>query len=192
MFVQQEPYTVSKGSQLEGFCMDLLSEVAKKLGFKYRVQLVRDGAYGRQDESGSWNGMIGEVMRGVSTGKKAGILESGAALQTAGSPRLRDSPPVQRWRTASLSSVCPEQEADLAVAPLTLTAAREKVVAMTTPFMQTGIGILLRGDISEETGLFEFLSPFTAQTWAGVLAAYLATAACIFLVTRSVGAAQRT
>lgn len=63
---QQEPYTMSKGAQLEGFCMDLLSEIAKKLGLKYRVQMVRDGSYGRQDESGHWNGMIGEVVRGVS------------------------------------------------------------------------------------------------------------------------------
>lgn len=78
------------------------------------------------------------------------------------------------------------QEADLAIAPLTLTAAREKVVAMTTPFMQTGISILLRRDISEETGFFDFLSPFTAQTWVGILAAYLGTAACIFMVTRFV------
>lgn len=53
--------------QLEGFCMDLLSEIAKKLGFKYKLQLVKDGSYGRQDESGNWNGMIGEVVRGVST-----------------------------------------------------------------------------------------------------------------------------
>ncbi|XP_056886712.1 glutamate receptor U1 [Takifugu flavidus] len=137
--IKQEPYTVSKDSQLEGFCMDLLSEVSKKLGFKYQVQLVKDGSYGRQDESGKWNGMIGEVMRG---------------------------------------------EADLAIAPLTLTASRERVVAMTTPFMQTGISILLRRDISEETGFFDFLSPFTAQTWVGILAAYLGTAACIFVVTR--------
>lgn len=47
--------------------MDLLSEVAKKVGFKYKVRLVKDGAYGRQDESGNWNGMIGEVVRGVSS-----------------------------------------------------------------------------------------------------------------------------
>lgn len=57
---------MSKGSQLEGYCMDLLTELAKKLGFKYEVHLVKDGAYGRQDESGNWNGMIGEVVRGVS------------------------------------------------------------------------------------------------------------------------------
>lgn len=60
---------MSKGTQMEGFCMDLLSEIAKKLGFKYKVQLVKDGSYGRQDESGNWNGMIGEVVRGVSTWK---------------------------------------------------------------------------------------------------------------------------
>lgn len=58
---------MSKGAQLEGFCMDLLSEVAKKVGFKYKVQLVKDGAYGRQEESGNWNGMVGEVVRGVSS-----------------------------------------------------------------------------------------------------------------------------
>lgn len=57
---------------------------------------------------------------------------------------------------------------------------------MTTPFMQTGISILLRRDISEESGFFDFLSPFTAQTWVGILAAYLGTATCIFVVTRSV------
>lgn len=78
------------------------------------------------------------------------------------------------------------QEADLAIAPLTLTAAREKAVAMTKPFMQTGISILLRKDISEEAGLFDFLTPFSPETWLGVLVAYIATAACIFLVTRFV------
>lgn len=58
---------MSKGAQLEGFCVDLLSEVAKKVGFKYKVQLVKDGTYGRQEESGNWNGMVGEVVRGVSS-----------------------------------------------------------------------------------------------------------------------------
>ncbi|KAM3620894.1 uncharacterized protein V6R79_003463 [Siganus canaliculatus] len=137
--IKQEPYTMSKGTQLEGFCMDLLSEIAKKVGFKYKVHLVKDGSYGRQDESGNWNGMIGEVVRG---------------------------------------------EADLAIAPLTLTAARERVVGMTKPFMQTGVSILLRRDISEGAGFFDFLTPFSVETWIGILVAYLGTAACIFVVTR--------
>lgn len=78
------------------------------------------------------------------------------------------------------------QEADLAIAPLTLTAAREKAVGMTKPFMQTGISILLRKDVSEESGLFDFMTPFTAETWIGILIAYLGTAASIFIVARLV------
>nr|XP_055040610.1 probable glutamate receptor [Misgurnus anguillicaudatus] len=138
--IKQDPYTMSKGSQLEGYCMDLLTELGKKLSFKYKVHLVKDGSYGRQDESGNWNGMIGEVVRG---------------------------------------------EADLAVAPLTLTAAREKAVGMTKPYMQTGISILLRKDIvSEEAGFFDFLSPFSGETWFGILIAYFVTAVCICIVGR--------
>ncbi|XP_062400943.1 glutamate receptor U1 [Sardina pilchardus] len=138
--IKQDPYTMAKGSVLEGYCMDLLGELAKKLGFSYRVQLVKDAAYGRVDDAGHWNGMIGEVIRG---------------------------------------------EADLAVAPLTLTAARERVVGMTKPFMQTGISILLRRDGGvEDAALFHFLSPFSTDTWVGVVIAYLLTAACFCLVCR--------
>ena len=42
--------------------MQLLSE---KVGFKYRVHLVRDGKYGSTNSDGSWNGMIGELLRDV-------------------------------------------------------------------------------------------------------------------------------
>lgn len=65
---QQEPYTMSKGSggELEGYCIDLISELSKKLGFTYKLHLVKDNRYGAMDSSGNWNGMIGEVIRGVS------------------------------------------------------------------------------------------------------------------------------
>ncbi|KAJ0068936.1 hypothetical protein NL108_015173, partial [Boleophthalmus pectinirostris] len=75
-------------------------------------------------------------------------------------------------------------EADLAVAPLTLTAARAKVVGMTKPFMQTGISILLRRDQAENQGSFTFLTPFNTQTWVSLLMAYLGTAVCMFLIAR--------
>lgn len=57
---------MTRGSELEGYCIDLLSELSKKLGFMYTVHLVKDGRYGKMDQSGNWNGMIGEVIRGVS------------------------------------------------------------------------------------------------------------------------------
>lgn len=66
LFVQEDPYTMSSGSDLEGFCMDLISELSKALGFKYKVHLVKDNRYGTSDSSGNWNGMVGEIIRGVS------------------------------------------------------------------------------------------------------------------------------
>lgn len=63
---QEDPYTMTRGSELEGYCIDLLSQLSKKLGFKYKLQLVKDNRYGSMDPSGNWNGMIGEIIRGVS------------------------------------------------------------------------------------------------------------------------------
>uniref|UniRef100_A0A667WIC2 Glutamate receptor n=1 Tax=Myripristis murdjan TaxID=586833 RepID=A0A667WIC2_9TELE len=135
----QEPYTMPSGSDLEGYCIDLISELSKKLGFRYKIHLVKDSRYGSMDSSGNWNGMIGEVIRG---------------------------------------------EADLAVAPLTLTAVREQFVEMTTPFMQTGIGFILRKDLTSEESHFSFLSPFSTDMWVGILIAFLLTGLSIFLVAR--------
>ncbi|XP_051950759.1 probable glutamate receptor [Xyrauchen texanus] len=62
--IKEEPYVMSKGSELEGFCIDLLSALSKKLDFKYDVHMVKDSRYGKTDDSGNWNGMIGEIIRG--------------------------------------------------------------------------------------------------------------------------------
>ncbi|KAG7224275.1 hypothetical protein INR49_000518 [Caranx melampygus] len=137
--IKQDPYTMRKGSELEGYCIDLISELSKMLGFSYKLHLVKDNRYGALDSSGTWNGMIGEVIRG---------------------------------------------EADLAVAPLTLTAVREQYVDMTTPFMQTGIGFILRKDLASEESTFSLLAPFSTEMWIGILIAFLLTGVCIFLVGR--------
>ncbi|XP_033942348.1 glutamate receptor U1 [Pseudochaenichthys georgianus] len=62
--IKQDPYIMSKGPELEGYCIDLISELSKRLGFSYKLQLVKDNRYGAMDASGKWNGMIGEVIRG--------------------------------------------------------------------------------------------------------------------------------
>lgn len=56
---------MSRGSELEGYCIDLLAQLSKMLGFKYKLHLVKDNRYGAMDPSGNWNGMIGEIIRGV-------------------------------------------------------------------------------------------------------------------------------
>ncbi|XP_066493833.1 probable glutamate receptor [Tiliqua scincoides] len=77
------------------------------------------------------------------------------------------------------------KEADLAVAPLTITSERENVVDFTQPFLYTGIGILLEKDsASEDASLFHFLAPFSTEMWCGVLAAYLISSLCLFLAAR--------
>ncbi|KAM9299245.1 putative glutamate receptor [Gastrophryne carolinensis] len=77
------------------------------------------------------------------------------------------------------------KEADLAVAPLTITATRENSISFTKPFMQTGIGILLRKDsASEGPYLFGFLGPFSKELWIGIIISYVITTLCLFLVGR--------
>lgn len=47
----------------EGFCIDLLKEIAQMVGFEYRIELVPDSKYGVIDlETGEWNGIVRQLM----------------------------------------------------------------------------------------------------------------------------------
>jgi ABC-type amino acid transport substrate-binding protein len=72
--------------------------------------------------------------------------------------------------------------ADLAIVDLTITAQREEAVDFTLPFMNTGISILFKKPTTKVTTLFSFLSPFSSDVWAYVLAAYCGISAILFLV----------
>ncbi|XP_044301252.1 probable glutamate receptor [Varanus komodoensis] len=138
--ILEDPYVMARGTELEGYCIDLLEKLSLMLHFKYKVGVVKDGKYGALGPNGNWSGMIGEVVR---------------------------------------------KEADLAVAPLTITSVREDAVDFTQPFLHTGIGILLEKESAlEEASLFHFLTPFSKETWACILAAYLLSSLCLFLAAR--------
>lgn len=51
----------------EGFCVDMLKELADILKFKYRIRLVGDGLYGVPGTNGTWSGMVGELISRVYT-----------------------------------------------------------------------------------------------------------------------------
>jgi len=51
----------------EGYCADLAKLLATKIGIDYELRLVADGKYGANEPNGSWNGMVGELTRWVST-----------------------------------------------------------------------------------------------------------------------------
>ena len=50
----------------EGYCIDLLKELARNLKFTYEIYPSPDGLYGAETENGTWNGMIGEIVNEVS------------------------------------------------------------------------------------------------------------------------------
>ncbi|XP_047013154.1 glutamate receptor ionotropic, kainate 3 [Ictalurus punctatus] len=145
--ILEEPYVMLKKSdkalvgndRFEGFCVDLLKELAGILGFAYEIRLVPDGKYGFQDDKGQWNGIIRELM---------------------------------------------EHRADLAVAPLTITFVREKVIDFSKPFLNTGISILYRRPNSTNTGFFSFLKPMTPDIWVYILLAYLGVSCVLFVIAR--------
>ncbi len=51
---------------MEGYIVDLLRHLAEKAGFKYELTVRADGQYGQQQDDGSYNGMIGALITGVS------------------------------------------------------------------------------------------------------------------------------
>ncbi|XP_061072751.1 glutamate receptor ionotropic, kainate 4 isoform X2 [Conger conger] len=123
----------------EGFCMDMLKELAHILRFQYQIRLVADGVYGVSGANGTWTGMVGELIA---------------------------------------------RKADLAVAGLTITAEREKVIDFSKPFMTLGISIMYRVHLGRRPGYFSFLDPFSPGVWLFMLLAYLAVSCILFLVAR--------
>ena len=52
-------------ARYEGFCVEMLEEISRLVGFRYEIRLVPDGKYGAP-ENGKWNGMVKELMDRVS------------------------------------------------------------------------------------------------------------------------------
>ncbi|XP_077488889.1 glutamate receptor ionotropic, kainate 2-like isoform X2 [Amblyomma americanum] len=62
MMLKKSAHKLEGNDRFEGFCADLLREMALLLGFRYHLRLVRDGAHGNRDSRGRWNGMMRELV----------------------------------------------------------------------------------------------------------------------------------
>uniref|UniRef100_A0A672J3T6 Glutamate receptor n=1 Tax=Salarias fasciatus TaxID=181472 RepID=A0A672J3T6_SALFA len=68
--ILENPYVMRKDNyqdfqgndQYEGFCVDMLRELADILKFSFKIKLVDDGLYGAPEPNGSWTGMVGELI----------------------------------------------------------------------------------------------------------------------------------
>ena len=75
-------------------------------------------------------------------------------------------------------------EADLAVAPLTITSQRESVVDFSKPWMNLGISILISKPEKNKPGVFSFMAPLSKEIWMCVTFAYIGVSVILFLVSR--------
>lgn len=58
---------VDNNAKFEGYCIDLIDLLSKRMdNFDYIIRLSADLKYGAPDTAGVWNGMIGELISGVS------------------------------------------------------------------------------------------------------------------------------
>ena len=65
-YLQVKDFSLHGNERFQGYIPDLMKLLSEELGFKYILRLVREGNYGhKHPEHGTWNGMIGEVMRQV-------------------------------------------------------------------------------------------------------------------------------
>ncbi|KAM5172927.1 glutamate receptor 1 isoform 4-T4 [Mantella aurantiaca] len=71
--ILEAPYVMYKknadefegNDKFEGYCVELAQEIAKHVGFKYKLEIVKDGKYGARDsDMKAWNGMVGELVYG--------------------------------------------------------------------------------------------------------------------------------
>lgn len=76
LVLKESPYVMYKknheqlegNERYEGYCVDLAYEIAKHVRIKYKLSIVGDGKYGARDpETKIWNGMVGELVYGVSS-----------------------------------------------------------------------------------------------------------------------------
>ncbi|XP_030639958.1 glutamate receptor ionotropic, kainate 5 [Chanos chanos] len=81
--ILEDPYVMRKANyqdfqgndQYEGFCVDMLRELADILKFSFKIKLVDDGLYGAPEPNGSWTGMVGELIN-----RKADLAVAGFTI----------------------------------------------------------------------------------------------------------------
>lgn len=62
-----------------------------------------------------------------------------------------------------------QQEADIAIAPMTITSERERVIDFSKPFMSLGISIMIKKPVKQKPGVFSFLNPLSKEIWVSKL-----------------------
>ncbi|XP_068222517.1 glutamate receptor 1-like isoform X2 [Palaemon carinicauda] len=114
----------------------------------------------------------------------AAFLNINYTLQVAadGSYGVPDSQDDTGWN--GIIGELVRKEADLAIAPLTITSTREQVIDFTKPFMTVGISIMMKKPPRDNTGVFNFMTPLSEEIWMCAVCAGIGVSIVLFLVSR--------
>lgn len=155
--LKESPEQLEGNNRYEGFGIELIDELAKMNEFNYTFEIQADGVYGSYDKNtDKWNGMMEKVMDGViivyiSFDKiPNGFVWCFIAC-------------VSTNLLSIIFEIFEFQRVDFAITDLTITAARQKAVDFTSPFMNLGITILYKKPTVQPPDLFSFISPFSYE-----------------------------
>lgn len=72
----------------------------------------------------------------------------------------------------------------MAIAPLTITADRERVVDFSKPFASLGVSIMMKKPVKHVPNIFSFLEPLSREVWLCVVFSFIAVSVVLFIVSR--------
>ncbi|CAO1303090.1 unnamed protein product [Diamesa hyperborea] len=75
-------------------------------------------------------------------------------------------------------------EADIAIASMTITSERERVIDFSKPFMSLGISIMIKKPVKQKPGFFSFLNPLSKEIWVCVIFSFLGVSIVLYIVSR--------
>ena len=144
-------YNLTDNERYEGFCVELIREIAHLVGFNYTIRLAPEAKYGISDpKTGEWNGIVRELMDRVYSFSSSFFpywtINSYFAVLLL---KWTDNIPlfyftIQFTNNNLLLFLNWVQKADLAIGSMTINYARESVIDFTKPFMNLGISIMFK------------------------------------------------
>ncbi|KAL7057809.1 hypothetical protein AAHC03_016425 [Spirometra sp. Aus1] len=139
-------------------------------------------AYGQPMKNPSaWKGYCVDLLELIS--KDVGFNFTIQVAKDRNYGSLRTGPDGKEYYDGMVGEVL-RGEADMAVAGLTITYDREKVLDFSTPFMTLGGSLLFTRPKSQKPSIFSFLQPLSPTVWAYVITTYVGVSLGLFIVAR--------
>ncbi|KAL3311509.1 Glutamate receptor ionotropic, kainate 1, partial [Cichlidogyrus casuarinus] len=145
----------------------------------YVIYKPRDGVGSNSNDPLDWTGMCIEILRIISNKLHFNFRIQVVSDGQFGTP---DSNDPYKW-TGMIGELI-EERADLALASLTITAERNKVIKFTTPYKNLGISILYRKPPKKDYIYLRFLEPFSKAVWGYVITAYIMVSFVLYFTAR--------